>query len=209
MDKYTVLFYETRKQTVQVEAETEQEAIDKIEISHEMGNLPLGKVCGMDYDVISVDPIQMEKSQEPTQPGENTRSGSEQLQNKEYEILQLNRDNILWAYCNLSFLQKKGVTLDASKYDFIYRGAMEPGMNLESIFAKFNLDHPKDFRGHSLSVSDVVVLCDGPNKTAYFVDSFDFKELPEFFDVPIQDKATQGSRPQEGEKKTRQHRERE
>ncbi len=62
---------------------------------------------------------------------------------------------------------------------------MEDGMNLESIFAMFNINRPEDFKGHSLSVSDVIVHHDGASKTAHFVDSFGFKELPGFFDTPI------------------------
>lgn len=52
---------------------------------------------------------------------------------------------------------------------------------LEDVFAKFNLRHPEDFRGHSLSVSDVVVLTKGSTARAYYCDSFGFKELPDDF----------------------------
>ena len=46
---------------------------------------------------------------------------------------------------------------------------------------KINIDHPKDFKGHSLSVSDVVVLHQNGQDTAHYVDSFGYKEVPEFF----------------------------
>mgnify|MGYP000211198303 CR=1 FL=1 len=46
---------------------------------------------------------------------------------------------------------------------------------------KFNIDHPKDFKGHSLSVSDVVVLHQNGQDAAHYVDSFGYKEVPEFF----------------------------
>ena len=103
---------------------------------------------------------------------------------KEYEILQLNRANSVYAFCNYSFLQQKGVKLDTSCYDSVYKGIMKDGMNLESLYAMFNIKRPEDFKGHSLSVSDVIILRDGASKTAHFVDSFGFKELPDFFDTP-------------------------
>ena len=53
-------------------------------------------------------------------------------------------------------------------------------MTLESIWEKFNIDHPKDFKGHSLSVSDVVVLHQNGQDTAHYVDSFGYKNVPEF-----------------------------
>lgn len=78
--------------------------------------------------------------------------------------------------------------MDASCYDSVYKGNMEDGMTLESLYAMFNINRPEDFRGHSLSVSDVIVLRDREEKKAYFVDSFGFKELPDFFDAPVKAK---------------------
>ena len=54
------------------------------------------------------------------------------------------------------------------------------GATLEAIFEKFNLDHPEDFRGHSLSVSDIVVLHQNGQNTAHFVDFFGYTEIPDF-----------------------------
>lgn len=51
---------------------------------------------------------------------------------------------------------------------------------LEAIFQKFNIDCPEDFKGHSLSVSDIVVLHQDGKNSAHFVDSFGFTELPDF-----------------------------
>ena len=111
---------------------------------------------------------------------------------RQYEILQLNRTNRIYSFCNHCFLRQKGVKLDASCYNSVYKGIMEDRMNLESIFTMFNINHPKDFKGHSLSVSDVIVLHAGASKTAYFVDSFSFKELPGFFDTPVEEKKSPG-----------------
>ena len=52
--------------------------------------------------------------------------------------------------------------------------------SLEDIYTRFNIDHPKDFKGHSLSVSDVVVLHQNGQDTAHYVDNFGYKEVPEF-----------------------------
>ena len=51
---------------------------------------------------------------------------------------------------------------------------------LEAIYTKFNIDHPADYKAHSLSVSDIVVLHENGENTAHFVDSFGFTELPKF-----------------------------
>ena len=70
--------------------------------------------------------------------------------------------------------------MEAANYDLIYTAPLTPDMTLESIWEKFNIDHPKDFKGHSLSVSDVVVLHQNGQDTAHYVDSFGYKNVPEF-----------------------------
>lgn len=69
-----------------------------------------------------------------------------------------------------------------SEYEVKYENAPLNGMGLEDIFAMFNTSWPNDFTGHSLSVSDVVVLVRAGCKAAYYVDSAGFKYLPDFFD---------------------------
>ena len=77
-------------------------------------------------------------------------------------------------------LQAAGLSVEAANYDLIYTAPLTPDMTLESIWEKFNIDHPKDFKGHSLSVSDVVVLHQNGQDTAHYVDSFGYKNVPEF-----------------------------
>ena len=78
-------------------------------------------------------------------------------------------------------LQAAGLAVDPANYAQIYTAPLESGMSLEGIFERFNLDHPKDFRGHSLSVSDVVVLHQNGQDTAHYVDSSaSFRQVPEF-----------------------------
>ena len=78
-------------------------------------------------------------------------------------------------------LQVTGNVVDKANYELIYSAELTPGTSLEDIYTRFNIDHPKDFKGHSLSVSDVVVLHQDGQDTAHYVDSFGYKEVPEFF----------------------------
>lgn len=86
-----------------------------------------------------------------------------------------------YRFMGLDFVQKKGVTVSRANYDLIYAAPLTNKDTLEAIFERFNIQRPADFTGHSLSVSDVVVLNDGSTVKAYYVDSIGFAELPEFF----------------------------
>ena len=77
-------------------------------------------------------------------------------------------------------LQAAGLTVDRANYELVYTAPLVPGTSLDDIFTRFNIDHPKDFKGHSLSVSDVVVLHQDGQDTAHYVDRGDFKQVPEF-----------------------------
>ena len=77
-------------------------------------------------------------------------------------------------------LTATGHAVDPANYDLIYSAPLAPGTSLEAIFTRFNIDHPKDFKGHSLSVSDVVVLHQNGQDTAHYVDSIGFRQTPEF-----------------------------
>ena len=70
--------------------------------------------------------------------------------------------------------------VDKTNYELVYSAELTPGTSLEDIYTRFNIDHPKDFKGHSLSVSDVVVLHQNGQDAAHYVDSFGYKEVPEF-----------------------------
>ena len=77
-------------------------------------------------------------------------------------------------------LQAAGLAVDPANYDLIYTASLAPGTSLEDIFTRFNIDHPADFKGHSLSVSDVVVLHQAGQDAAHYVDSIGYREVPEF-----------------------------
>ena len=88
-------------------------------------------------------------------------------------------------------LQAAGLAVDRANYALVYTAPLVPGTSLDDIFTRFNIDHPKDFKGHSLSVSDVVVLHQGGQDTAHYVDRGDFKQIPEF----LQEKQPQRENP--------------
>ena len=78
-------------------------------------------------------------------------------------------------------LQEAGLAVDRQNYDLIYTAPLDSKTTLEDIYRTFNLDRPADFTGHSLSVSDVVVLNRSGKEEAHYCDSFGFTPVPEFF----------------------------
>ena len=85
----------------------------------------------------------------------------------------------------LERLERCGLFVDPDNYEKVYTGALpENGstmMKLEGIYETFNLHRPENFKGHSLSVSDIVVLHEDGKDTAHYVDSIGFEEVPVFF----------------------------
>lgn len=84
----------------------------------------------------------------------------------------------------LDRLKAEGVQLNKDDYELVYEGIVgefRGNATIEGIFTQFNTYHPEDFRGHSLSVSDVIVISMDDKDTAYYCDSFGFTEMPEFF----------------------------
>lgn len=114
------------------------------------------------------------------------RSQEKSADKPDFEIYQLKKsdENIYIRFESLERLAELGQKPEFSNYDKIYEGDMSSvnargntvGDMLEAVFVKFNLDRPEDFKGHSLSVSDVVVMDD----KAYYVDSVGFQPLKEF-----------------------------
>lgn len=111
-----------------------------------------------------------------------------------FGIFQLKHDPELdhLRFTGTESLKRMGITKDnvdaikSENYELIYVGELSElqqqsqGATLEAIYEKFNIDHPADYKGHSLSVSDIVVLHQDGDNTAHFVDSFGFTGLPDF-----------------------------
>ena len=100
-----------------------------------------------------------------------------------YEILQIKEGSNGEAYrfLKMSHVQASGMQVNADDYESKYKEEWKPGETLETIYERFNIHRPEDFTGHSLSVSDVVVLESETEKKAFYVDSFGFSELKDFF----------------------------
>ena len=119
-------------------------------------------------------------SGELTQEAVKELYAAEQTENT-YTIYQLKDDvPVDYHFRSLERLQEKGLAVDPANYEKIYTAPLTPGTTLEGIYEKFNFDRPEDFKGHSLSVSDVVVLHQNGQDTAYYVDSIGFAQVPEF-----------------------------
>lgn len=102
---------------------------------------------------------------------------------KTYEIFQItdeadNKHDIIFE--SLNNLHKRSFPVDSRNYKSVYTGILRENEDLEDLFEKFNVDHPEDFHGRSMSVSDVIVITEDSISRAYYVDSFGFKEVPEF-----------------------------
>ena len=100
-----------------------------------------------------------------------------------YEILQLKSGPELHQYRFLSLdqLSGYGLKVDSENYCCVYSGSLEKGMDLETLYYLFNMQRPEDFYGHSMSVSDVVVLHKGGVSEAWYCDRAGFRMLPDFF----------------------------
>lgn len=104
--------------------------------------------------------------------GEGNRFGIYQL--KSGDELHYHR----WAH--FAELQKDGLTIDRANYELVYTAPLTEGTTLGDIVRIFNIDHPADFRGHSLSASDIVVLKKDSEIKSYYDDGGPFVELPSF-----------------------------
>ena len=86
-----------------------------------------------------------------------------------------------YRFMNLDFVKRHGMEVNRADYELVYTAPLTEKDTLEAIYERFNIQRPGDFTGHSLSVSDVVVLNDGKSIKACHVDSIGFAELPDFF----------------------------
>ena len=101
-----------------------------------------------------------------------------------YEILQIKDGSNGEHYCfwGMNYVQKNGLQINVGDYESKYQGELKPGETLDTLYERFNLYRPEDFTGHSLSVSDVIVLKSGGDKKAFYVDYVGFSERKDFFE---------------------------
>ena len=85
-------------------------------------------------------------------------------------------------YRSYEELQAAGLAVDKKNYELVYTAPLEPGTTLADIDRRFQMDHPADYKGRSLSTGDVVVFQQGDKQAAYYVDAgAGYREVPEFF----------------------------
>lgn len=85
-----------------------------------------------------------------------------------------------YEFMDMDFIERHGYQVKKEDYSLIYSDDMHDGDTLDSLYEKFNIAHPADYTGHSVSISDIVVLNENGDVKAYFVDSISFRELPDF-----------------------------
>ena len=130
--------------------------------------------------------VQAEIAQEAADAGmtveEYAAAGFEAPQQDSFSIYQLRNEDSTRDYRFEPYdrLQAAGLSVDKANYTEVYAAPLAAGTTLEDLYRTFNVDHPADFKGHSLSVSDVVVLHQNGQDTAHYCDSVGFQQVPEF-----------------------------
>ena len=99
-----------------------------------------------------------------------------------FSIYQLKSGNetLDYRFEPLDAIRNNGLSVKPENYELVYTAPLTEKDNLKSIYTRFNIDHPADFKGHSLSVSDIVVLHQDGKDTAHYCDRFGFSQVPEF-----------------------------
>lgn len=100
-----------------------------------------------------------------------------------YAIMQLDSSKVtpFEPFSSLRLLEKYGLKPNAEHYNIVYTDALPEYQNihvfLESTYSRFNIDRPEDFKGHSLSVSDIVAIRQAGVVSCYYCDSIGFQKL--------------------------------
>lgn len=87
----------------------------------------------------------------------------------------------------LDSIRRNGLSVKPENYELVYQAPLAPGVGLEDIYTRFNIACPADFKGHSLSISDIVVLHENGKDTAHYCDRLGFSQVPEFLN-PVREK---------------------
>ena len=90
-----------------------------------------------------------------------------------------------FSYRSYEDLQADGLSVDRKNYQLVYTAPLDKDTTLDEIYRRFNIEHPADYKGHSLSTGDIVVFRQDGKQTAYYVDEgADYRQVPEFFAQP-------------------------
>lgn len=120
--------------------------------------------------------------QTPAAIVEQARAVQDRAAENSFSIYQLKGGNetLDYRFEPLDSIHRNGLSVKPENYELVYEAPLTEKDNLESIYTRFNVDRPADFTGHSLSVSDIVVLHQDGKDTAHYCDRAGFSEVPEF-----------------------------
>ena len=120
--------------------------------------------------------------QTPAAIVEQARAVQDRAAENSFSIYQLKGGNetLDYRFEPLDSIHRNGLSVKPENYELVYEAPLTTKDNLESIYTRFNVDRPADFTGHSLSVSDIVVLHQDGKDTAHYCDRAGFSEVPEF-----------------------------
>ena len=121
-------------------------------------------------------------AQTPAAIVEQARAVQDRAAENSFSIYQLKGGNetLDYRFEPLDSIHRNGLSVKPENYELVYEAPLTEKDNLESIYTRFNVDRPADFTGHSLSVSDIVVLHQDGKDTAHYCDRAGFSEVPEF-----------------------------
>lgn len=131
--------------------------------------------------------VQAEVAQEAKATGltveEYIASGSDAPAQPNFSIYQVPRgpEGRDFRYRSYEGLQADGLSVDRKNYQLVYTAPLDQNTSLDEIYHRFNMEHPADYTGRSLSLGDIVVFRQDGKQTAYYVDSVGYREVPEFF----------------------------
>ena len=134
--------------------------------------------------VVLEDPDTAERVERVMHP-ERYEKSSEELMfagEERYALYQLNTESkdVPYEFMGMDFVKNHGMEVTAADYKCVYSGILHDSVSLDELYSIFNQNHPADFKGHSMSVSDVVIVNRDGDMKAYYVDSFGFADLPDF-----------------------------
>ena len=134
--------------------------------------------------VVLEDPDTAERVERVMHP-ERYEKTSEELMfagEERYALYQLNTESkdVPYEFMGMDFVKDHGMEVTAADYKCVYSGILHDSVSLDELYSIFNKNHQADFKGHSMSVSDVVIVNRDGDMKAYYVDSFGFADLPDF-----------------------------
>ena len=175
-----------RQRDPQYAAEHPEERAAKEEIYE---SLTAGRISALDEKLAALGqtqeaylPSELEKYKEASGYEASLDISEEPAPEDSFSIYQLKGgdETLDYRFEPLDSIHRNGLSVDPANYELVYTAPLTERDSLESIYTRFNMDRPADFTGHSLSVSDIVVLHQDGKDTAHYCDRFGFSQVPEF-----------------------------